>query len=154
MPRRNSVQDEESDRETVAFTGNHSAPEDTGDEKVRKSTGTTKVGASKKKTKVKHERRATAGQEIFEDATNNANTEPENDALISFNKDEFLATARPISRGQVEIINSVMYDLQHLATQVEHVGFELVAETAMAIGEVSGDTKDGEEVRIPFRSAN
>lgn len=63
-----------------------------------------------------------------------------------FDRDEFLATARPIPLAAAKIIDGVVSDLQTVLHQLEHTGFSLVLDTAVAIEEASGNTEDGQEV--------
>ncbi|GJJ15574.1 hypothetical protein Clacol_009852 [Clathrus columnatus] len=137
MPRQNRIQDEiESEQENIALNRNDSIQD------INENETSTGRAAGKSKTKVKSKKHNTASRKNIEDPVNNSDVE--NDAIIPFNREEFLATARPIKR--VDNIDGVMFDLQHLIKQVEHIGFELVTDTAMAIEEVSGCTKDGQEV--------
>lgn len=156
MPRRNRIQDEiESDQEpAAALTRNDSIRNDDEDEGSpfihRATKQSTRPGASKTKTKLKSEKRTTHQRNAEDSAT--VKSEVKNDAVIPFNRDEFLSTTRLIPRTAVVNIDNVMSDLQHLINQVGHVGFDLVTETAMAIGEASGNTKEGEEVSFASQS--
>jgi hypothetical protein len=63
-----------------------------------------------------------------------------------FDKDEFLATARPIPPEGAKTIDGVILDLQTVLHQLEHTGFGLVLETAVAVEEASGNTEEGQQV--------
>lgn len=63
-----------------------------------------------------------------------------------FDKDTFLATARPIPPEGAKTIDGVISDFQTVLHQLEHTGFDLVSETAVAVEEASGNTADGQEV--------
>lgn len=63
-----------------------------------------------------------------------------------FDRDDFLATARPIPPEGAENIDGVISDLQTVLHQLDHTGFELVLDTAVAVEEAAGNTEEGQEV--------
>ncbi|KAF8574989.1 hypothetical protein K439DRAFT_1398662 [Ramaria rubella] len=65
-----------------------------------------------------------------------------------FDREEFLATARPIPQECAQTVDGIISDLQIVLNELENAGFVLVEDTAVAVEEVSGNTEEGQEGAI------
>jgi hypothetical protein len=109
------------------------------EQKPMRRSNTTKSKTVKVKTEKKTPFRAP------ENAPNDDHSDPE--TVAPFDRDEFLATARPIPPEGAKTIDGVISDLQTVVHALGHQGFDLVLDTAVAVEETSGNTEEGQEVR-------
>ncbi|KAF8516814.1 hypothetical protein BU17DRAFT_92414 [Hysterangium stoloniferum] len=139
MPRQNALQ-----QDPVPDQDERMAPNEEEEQTQLKRSERTATSNSKTKvSKVKVEK--TKKSRARRDASVNEEDMGYGEPLASFDKDEFLATARPIPLEGAETLSGVISDLQIVMDQVEASGYELVADTAVAVEEVSGNTEEGQE---------
>lgn len=123
----------------------HSGDEEPEEKPLHRSKKSNATKSKSKAVKVKTEKNNKS--RTRRDASDDNERGPEDDVPASpFDMDEFLATARPIPREGADTINGVISDLQTVLHQLNHTGFGLVLDTAVAVEEASGNTEEGQEV--------
>ncbi|KAF8508213.1 hypothetical protein JB92DRAFT_2832462 [Gautieria morchelliformis] len=132
-----SQHDSVQDADQPMDSADEALPEQKPGRRTRKS-NTTKSKTVKIKTEQKKIFRAP------ENAPDDGHSD-DSEAVAPFDRDEFLATARPIPPEGAKTIDGVISDLQTVVHALGHQGFNLVLETAVAVEETSGNTEEGQE---------
>lgn len=141
MPRRTRHTSEASiNHEAMNEVADESAPEE---EEPRRIKAANASNTKRNSSKIKKEKAAKSR------TRRNAS---ENDLDLGltapFDRDKFLAAFHPVSSEGTRTIEGVGSDFKTVLDQLEHTGFQLVLDTAMAIEEVSGQTEEGQEVSL------